>query len=229
LPSVPVPSGSVLRSMSTLPASAKATTSGGDMRKFALMLGWTRASKLRLPERTWRDEIALGDRLVDDRVERAGVADAGGAAVADDLEAELVEVGLQAGLVEVIGDDARAGRKRSLHRAIHGQAALDRLLREQSRREHDGGIAGVRATRDRRDEDAAVLDIDIRRGTNAVELHHGVSALRALLAKAIFSHGLVERGEELRLQVGQRDPVCGRFGPATLGETSARFSSRSEL
>ena len=39
-------------SMSTRPASAKATTSGGDMRKLALMLWWTRASKLRLPERT---------------------------------------------------------------------------------------------------------------------------------------------------------------------------------
>ena len=36
-PSLPVPSGSVFRSMSTRPASANATTSGGDMRKFALM------------------------------------------------------------------------------------------------------------------------------------------------------------------------------------------------
>ena len=41
------------------------------------------------------DEIGLGDGLVDDRIERAGIADAGGAAVADDLEAELVEVGLR--------------------------------------------------------------------------------------------------------------------------------------
>jgi hypothetical protein len=38
--------------MSTRPASANATTSGGDMRKFALMFWWTRASKLRLPEST---------------------------------------------------------------------------------------------------------------------------------------------------------------------------------
>ena len=39
-------------SMSTRPASANATTSGGDMRKFALMFWWTRASKLRLPDNT---------------------------------------------------------------------------------------------------------------------------------------------------------------------------------
>ena len=38
--------------MSTRPAMAKATTSGGLIRKFALMLWWTRASKLRLPEST---------------------------------------------------------------------------------------------------------------------------------------------------------------------------------
>ena len=41
--------GSVVRSMSTRPASANATTSGGDIRKLALTLEWTRASKLRLP------------------------------------------------------------------------------------------------------------------------------------------------------------------------------------
>ena len=51
-PSLPVPMGSEARSMSTRPARAKATTSGGDMRKFALMFWWTRASKLRLPEST---------------------------------------------------------------------------------------------------------------------------------------------------------------------------------
>jgi len=38
--------------MSTRPAMANATTRGGDIRKFALMLWWTRASKLRLPEST---------------------------------------------------------------------------------------------------------------------------------------------------------------------------------
>ena len=51
-PSVPVPSGSVVRSMSTRPASAYATTSGGEARYAARTSGWMRPSKLRLPDRT---------------------------------------------------------------------------------------------------------------------------------------------------------------------------------
>jgi hypothetical protein len=47
-----VPTGSVARSFSTVPAIAYATTSGGDARKFALRFGWIRASKLRLPDST---------------------------------------------------------------------------------------------------------------------------------------------------------------------------------
>ena len=38
--------------MSTVPAIAYATTSGGDIRKLALMLWCTRASKFRFPEST---------------------------------------------------------------------------------------------------------------------------------------------------------------------------------
>ena len=49
LPSRSLPSGSVERFRSTRPASANATTSGGDIRKFALMFWCTRASKFRFP------------------------------------------------------------------------------------------------------------------------------------------------------------------------------------
>ena len=48
-PSEPVPIGSVVRSTSTVPASAKATTSGGEARYDARTWGWMRPSKLRLP------------------------------------------------------------------------------------------------------------------------------------------------------------------------------------
>ena len=47
-----LPSGWVFRSTSIDPASAYATTSGGEARKLARMLGWMRASKLRLPDST---------------------------------------------------------------------------------------------------------------------------------------------------------------------------------
>ena len=49
----------------------------------------------------------------DDRLgQRAGVADAGGAAVADEVEAELLQVRGQAGLLVVVGDDLRARGQR---------------------------------------------------------------------------------------------------------------------
>ena len=58
--------------VSTVPASAKATTSGGDIRKFALRFGWMRASKLRLPESTAaQTRSLLVDRVVRSRVERS--------------------------------------------------------------------------------------------------------------------------------------------------------------
>ena len=80
------------------------------------------------------DQIVLDDGVLDRRGQRAGIADAGRAAVADEVEAELVEIRLQAGLVQIIGDDARAGRERGLDQRIDLQAALDGLLREQARR-----------------------------------------------------------------------------------------------
>src|ERR1700678_83825 len=52
LPSLPVPRGSVVISTSRLPASAYATTRGGEARKFILISGCTRPSKLRLPDST---------------------------------------------------------------------------------------------------------------------------------------------------------------------------------
>src|SRR5262249_2035163 len=52
LPSLPVPSGSLDMSMLTVPAIPNATTSGGLIRKVALIGWWIRAWKLRLPDST---------------------------------------------------------------------------------------------------------------------------------------------------------------------------------
>ena len=60
------------------------------------------------------DEVVLRDRVVDLGRQVAGVADAGRAAVGGDVEAELLEVGQQPRLLEVLGDDARARRERGL-------------------------------------------------------------------------------------------------------------------
>src|SRR3546814_20272187 len=57
-----------------------------------------------------RDDVVLVDRLRDRGRERPRIADAGGAAIADEVEAERVEIFGQPGLVEIIGH-AKLGRE----------------------------------------------------------------------------------------------------------------------
>ena len=156
---LPMPSGSVVRSFSTVPAIAYATTSGGDARKFALRFGWMRASKLRLPDSTAaQTRSLLDDRVVDLGREVAGVADARRAAVGGDGEAELLEIGQEPGLGQVVGDHARARRERGLDVRLDREAVLDGLLREQARGEQHARVRRVGARRDRGDQHVAVAD-----------------------------------------------------------------------
>ena len=107
-----------------------------------------------------RHEAALVDRRRHVGVHRPRVADAGGAAVADEVEAELVEVGGQAGGVEVVGDDLRPRREARLDPRLALQAALDGRLREQAGADQDLGVGRVRAARDGRDHDRPVPDLE---------------------------------------------------------------------
>src|SRR5207237_3933867 len=91
-------------------------------------------------------------------MERSRVADAGRAPVADQIEPELVEIFLESGFVEIIGDDARAGRERSFYGRIDLQPALHRFLCQQAGGEHYARIARVGATGDRGNENAPVPD-----------------------------------------------------------------------
>jgi hypothetical protein len=93
--------------------------------------------------------------------QRAGVADARRTAVADDVEAQLVEVGEQAGLGVVIGDDAGAGGERCLDPRWDGEAFLNGFFREQSGGHHDGWVGSVGAAGDGGDDDGAVVEIGV--------------------------------------------------------------------
>ena len=104
-------------------------------------------------------ELAVGDRLGDRVRQRAGIADAGGAAIADQVEADLVERALQVGLGQIVGDHARARGQRGLDPGLAGQALLGRLLRHQAGRDHHAGIAGVGAAGDRGDHHVAVAQV----------------------------------------------------------------------
>ena len=102
-------------------------------------------------------ELVVAHGLGDLVRERARVADAGRAAVADELEAERVERLLQAGGREVVGDDARAGREARLDVRRGAQAARDGVAGEQAGGDHHGRVGRVGAGRDRGDHDAAVV------------------------------------------------------------------------
>ena len=100
------------------------------------------------------------DRLGDLGRERTGVADARGAAVADDVETELVQRLHQLRALVVVGDDQRTGRERGLHPRRHRQAARDRVPGEQSGRDHHRRVRRVRARRDRGDHDVTVGELE---------------------------------------------------------------------
>ena len=120
-----------------------------------------RASKLRLPDSTAAQTRSfVDDRLVDLGRAGAGVADARRAAVGRDVEAELLEVGQEPGLGQVLGDHARARRERGLDVRLDREAVLDRLLREQARGEHHARVRRVGAGGDRGDQHVAVADVD---------------------------------------------------------------------
>ena len=109
------------------------------------------------------DQIVLGDRRRNLRRQRAGIADAGGAAVADEVEAELVERLLQAGGFEIVGDDLAAGRERGLHPRLDREPLGDRVAGQQAGGDHHAGVGGVGAGGDRGDDHVAVAEVEVRR------------------------------------------------------------------
>ena len=115
MPPLPLPTGSVIRSRQHRAGDRV----GDDQRRAGEEVGLQVRVDARLEVAVARqhggaDQVVLGDRVVDLGRQVAGVADAGGAAVGGDVEAELLEVGQQAGLGQVLGDDARARRERGL-------------------------------------------------------------------------------------------------------------------
>jgi hypothetical protein len=106
-----------------------------------------------------RDQVVGDDGLLDPGVQRAGVADAGGAAVGREAEAELRQRLQQSGLGQIFGHDARTGRERSLDVRPDTQPLFDRLLRQQARRQQHAGIGGVGTGGDCGDQHVAVADL----------------------------------------------------------------------
>ena len=158
-------------------------------------------------------EIAIRHGLGDGIGQRARIADAGGAAVADGLEAEGIEVLVEARSLEIVGDHSGSGREARLHPRLCGEPLRDRLPGHESRRHHHAGVAGVRATGDGCDHHGAMVD----RGGMAVFLHGaGSRQVRSFEREAAFGSRRGERFGKRFLDIPKRDTVLRPLGP---GET----------
>ena len=135
------------------------------------------------------DQILVVDGLGDLRRERTGIADAGGAAEADQVVAELVEVLLQAGFVEIFGDHLRARRQRGLDPRLDGEALGHRLARQQPGADHHVRVRGIGAGGDRGDHDVAVAEIVLAALDRDPSRASGLAEV------------LVHRGGERRMQI----------------------------
>src|SRR4029077_8696072 len=71
------------------------------------------------------NKIVFVDRLLNIRMQRSRVADAGGTTVTNQVESELVEVFLETCLVKIIGNNTRAGRERCFNPRINTQTPFD--------------------------------------------------------------------------------------------------------
>jgi hypothetical protein len=182
-------------------------------------------------------QILARDHLGNLFGQRAGIADAGGAAITHQIETQLLEVRREARLVEVLGDDARARRQRGLHPGPALQTRLHRLAGQQAGRDHDGRVRRVGATRDRGDDDRAMghrcgcAGLFERSGgasdtspRSAAFGHEPGNVLGAHVGCCPREHGLKDC-----LTPARATRSCGRLGPATLGSTLLRSRSSTSL
>ena len=195
--------------------------------------GLMRPSKLRLPDSTDTSASPCSSAAAAiGRRQRARVADAGGAAEADDVEAELGQVGQQPGPVEVVDDHLRAGGQRRLHPRPAGQAPGRRLPGHQAGGHHHLRVRRVGAARDGGDGDVAVVERDLGL---LVEAGGGVEADGHLLGAAGRARRVAARRARRRLGAGASGSRRARRGwrragrwPGTTGRRRRRSRCRSD-
>ncbi len=162
------------------------------------------------------DQPVVVDRLADRLSQGTGVADAGGAAIADQIEADVVEVALEPRFDQVVGDDLAARCQRSLDPRLGLEAQLVGFLGDEAGGDQHARVRRIGAAGDRRDHHVAVADIEIL----ALNRHADVGALVG------FGHVL---GEDI-IHIGQRNAVLRALGPGERGDNGAHveFERRGE-
>ncbi len=149
------------------------------------------------------DQIIFDDGILNCRMQRAGIADAGRAAVTDQIEAEFVQIRLQAGLVQIIADDARAGRERGLDGGIDREAFFNRFFREQAGGKHHARIRRVGATGDGRDEHGTVAHVAVQsRSLRVNRIGGGMFGGHFPFAGFAIRHGLLAAAAGVNFAAG---------------------------
>ncbi|CVA81563.1 Uncharacterised protein [Serratia marcescens] len=153
-------------------------------------------------------QIALFDRLLDRIRQRAGVTDAGGAAIPHQVEPQLFQIGGEFGAVEVVGYHFGSRRQRGFYPGFAAQPFLDGVFRQQAGRHHHARVGGVGAGGDRRDHHRAVAQfvlLPVQRKGFAVGI--------GLVPPDIQLGGSLERLRHIR----QRNAILRAFRPGEAG------------
>ena len=167
-------------------------------------------------------QITVRHGLGDGVGQRARVADAGGAAIADRLEAEGVEVFIEARPLQIVGHHAGSGREARLHPRLRGEPLRDRLPGNQPRGHHHARVARVGAARDGRDHHRAMVN----RGVMAVFPHGaGAGERRAIEGKTPLGCRCGERFGEGLLDIPQRDAVLRPLRPREARHNAAQVEA----
>ena len=141
-------------------------------------------------------QVAIGDAFRHFVRQRAGIADAGGAAVADHVETKRFQIGEHPGLAQIVGDHQRARADRSLDPRRGFQAFRHRIARQQAGAQHHRRVGGIGAGGDRGDHHrtvgklaVVVADADLR-----LRLRRKMFGLRLRGALGIHARGFIAPG-----------------------------------
>ncbi len=158
------------------------------------------------------DEVVFHNCFLNGGVDGAGIADAGGAAVTHDGEADAVQRFREPVVGEVAGGNAGARGDAGLDVGRDFQSERGGLLSQQPGGEHEPVVAGVGATGDSRHQDGAVLQLHIMRGVGigvAGISRHGDGNGCGVLLRSV---GVAADGGKALLERGQRDAILRTLG-----------------
>src|SRR5471030_1551504 len=152
------------------------------------------------------DDVVVGDGGVQFRGQIAGVADAGGAAVGGQAEAQFFQVRQQAGGGQVLGHHFRAGRQRGLDVRRDDQAGFDGFLGQQAGGQHHARVRRVGARGDGGDQHVAVFHM------YAIGGGVGGGQVFGFFVEAVFRRRFREQFGEVVFHVADFDTVLWTLG-----------------